>query len=121
MAGLFQDYNPIQRVASNQHGMSSKSITRGSLISFSYPQSMAVTPNVIHDPYPMVIVTDIWPNYVRGLNLHYLTFPYIKKILTQHGGNAGFSYSNIKPDKYMANAFRTVSYTHLTLPTICSV
>lgn len=63
-------------------------------------------PNIIHDPYPMVIVTDIWPNYIRGLNLHYLTFPYIKKILGTYGGNTSFSYFHIRPDRYMAHAFR---------------
>lgn len=103
--GLFQDYNPIQRLAANQYGLSTNKITRGSLISFNYPKSYATIPNVIHDPYPMVILTDIWPRHIRGLNLHYLTFPYIKRILGTYGGQ-GFSYFNIKPDTYMAQAFR---------------
>lgn len=81
-------------------------ITRGSLISFNYARSLAMSPNMIHDPRPMVIITDIWPNYIRGVNLHYLTFPYIKRILQMYGGNGMFSYSNIKPDPYVANAFR---------------
>jgi hypothetical protein len=105
LVGLFNEFNPIERIATNQYGVSTQKITRGSLISFSYPQSYAVIPNVIHDPYPMVIITDIWPKYIRGLNLHYLTFPYIKRILTQYGGK-NFSYYHIRPDKYMANAFR---------------
>lgn len=105
MAGLFEDWSPLERVPSNQYGLSTKKITRGSLISFSYPQSWAVIPNVIHDPAPMIIITDIWPRYVRGLNLHYLTFPYIKKILGTHGGK-NFSYFHVRPDRYMANAFR---------------
>lgn len=104
MAGLFEEYNPIQRVPTNQYGISG-SITRGSLISFHYPQSYAVVPNIIHDPYPMVILTDVWPKYIRGVNLHYLTFPYIKKILTEHGGK-NYSYYNVKADRYVANAFR---------------
>ena len=62
-------------------------------------------PNVIHDPYPMVIITDVWPKYIRGVNLHYLTFPYVKKLLTTYGGK-NFSYFHIRSDKYMANAFR---------------
>ena len=106
MAGLFEDYNPIERMATNQYGVSTNTITKGSLISFYYPKSYAIRPNVIHDPYPMVIITDIWPRYVRGVNLHYLTFPYIKRILQNYGANQSFSYSNIKPDRYMANAFR---------------
>jgi hypothetical protein len=105
MAGLFESYNPIQRLAANQYGLSANKITKGSLISFHYPRSYATIPNVIHDPYPMVILTDIWPKYIRGLNLHYLTFPYIKRILGTYGGQ-GFSYFNIKPDAYMAQAFR---------------
>lgn len=104
--GLFEDYNPITRLATNQHGVSTNKITKGSLISFHYPRSYAIRSNVIHDPYPMIIITDIWPKYIRGVNLHYLTFPYIKRILQNYGGNQSFSYSNIRPDGYMANAFR---------------
>lgn len=104
--GLFSDWNPLERIPSNQHGLSTKKIKRGSLVSFSYPESFATIPNVIHDPYPMVILTDIWPKYVRGLNLHYLTLPYIKKILGTYGGQTGFSYFQIRPDQYMAKAFR---------------
>jgi len=62
-------------------------------------------PNVIHDPYPMLIVTDIWPKYIRGVNLHYLTFPYVQRLLTNYGGK-NFSYFHVRNDKYMANAFR---------------
>ena len=80
--GLFSDFNPLQKVAANQYGMGAASgITRGSLVSFQYPRSFAMIPNVIHDPYPMVILTDIWPQYIRGVNLHYLTFPYVKKLI----------------------------------------
>lgn len=107
MVGLFQEFNPIQRIPTNQYGPTSKKITQGSLISFHYPHSYANPPNIIHDPRPMVIVTDIWPKYIRGLNLHYLTFPYIKRILGMYGGKLGFNYYfNIRPDKYMAHAFR---------------
>ncbi len=107
MGGLFEDFNPLQKIASNQHGMGgSNSITRGSLISFAYPKSYATIPNIIHDPYPMVILTDVFPNYIRGVNLHYLTFPYVKKIIENFGGNQQFSYYHIKPDKYIAHAFR---------------
>lgn len=106
MAGLFQDWNPFERVASNQHGFQTNTLGRGSLIAFSYPMSQAQRPNVIHDPYPLLIVTDIWPQYVRGVNLHYLTFPYIKRVLTQNSNNRTFSYYNVRPDKYLASAFR---------------
>lgn len=105
MVGLFDNFNPIERIATNQHGPSVNRITRGSLISFHYPHSFAMIPNVIHDPYPMLIITDIWPKYIRGVNLHYLTFPYVKKLLLAYGGKS-FSYLNIRNDRYLANAFR---------------
>ena len=105
MAGLFQDYNPLQKIAANQHGIS-QAITSGSLISFTYPKSYAMIPNVIHDHYPMIILTDVYKNYIRGVNLHYLTFPYIKAIIERFGSNTSFNYQMIKPDPYIANAFR---------------
>ena len=107
MAGLFQEFNPFSSVGANQRGPSvNNKVSRGSLISFSYPVSLAKEPYIIHDPYPMVIVTDVWTNTLRGVNLHYLTFPYIKQTLQSHCGNTGFSYRTIKPDRYIANAFR---------------
>lgn len=105
MAGLFQNYNPLQKIAANQHGVSS-AITSGSLISFSYPKSFAMIPNVIHDPYPMIILTDVYKKYIRGVNLHYLTFPYVKEIIEKFGSNPSFNYSMIQPNPYIANAFR---------------
>jgi hypothetical protein len=106
VAGLFQDWNPFEWVASNQFGSQSSTLGRGSLIAFEYPVSHAKRPNIIHDPYPLLIVTDIWPQYVRGVNLHYLTFPYIKRVLTSNCNNKIFSYYNVRPDKYLASAFR---------------
>jgi len=108
LPGLFDEFNPMPRVSSNQYGISSKTITKGSLISFRYPKSFSISDPFyqIHDTAPLIIITDIWPKYIRGVNLHYLTFPYIKRILQNYGGNQGFGYSNIKPDRYMANAFR---------------
>ena len=108
MAGLFEEFDPLNRVAANQYGPSTKSITSGTLISFHYPISHARKPNVIHDPFPMVIVTDISAKFLRGVNLHYLTFPYIKRILNDHCDNTNFGYhASVKPDKYIAGAFRT--------------
>ncbi len=105
--GLFQDFNPFTNIPANQKGPSlNNKVSRGSLIAFSYPVSLAKEPYMIHDPYPMVIITDVWANVLRGVNLHYLTFPYIKQILQSHCSNTGFSYGAIKSDKYIANAFR---------------
>jgi hypothetical protein len=117
MAGLFNDLDPIQNVATNQYGVVGNSVSKGSLISFEYPVSYAAKINKIHDKKPMLIVTDVWaPNYIRGLNLHYLTFPYMKKILETWVGNQGFSYSNIKADRYVATAFRMYSLAGVVNP-----
>lgn len=108
MAGLFEEFNPINRIAANQYGPSVKKITSGTLISFHYPVSFAKEPNIIHDPYPMVIVTDISAKFVRGVNLHYMTFPYLKRILNDHCDSGSFGYhASVKADKYIAGAFRT--------------
>lgn len=75
-------------------------ITKGSLISFSYS-------NWKHDPTPLVVVTDLIPgDRIRGLNLHYLTFTHIQRILQTYCDNAGFSYRNIMADSYVVGAFR---------------
>ena len=84
MAGLFEEVN------------TNKPISRGSLVAFQYPYSQSLDPNIIHDPSPLILITDIWPRHIRGVNLHYLTFPYIKKILQGHCEHAGFSYGQIR-------------------------
>jgi hypothetical protein len=100
-----QQAQPYRNIVSNQHGPSVKTIGKGSLIYFNYLFWQ-------HDPYPLVIVTDIFEGYIRGVNLHYLTFPYIKKILQPQVNlancdNRSFSYYNIKDNQYIVNAFRT--------------
>lgn len=116
MAGLFTDFDPLKSFT-NSATTNTNAVTKGALISFEYPRSFATVPNIIHDPRPMLIVTDVWPpNYIRGVNLHYLTFPYIKKILQTWGGNTSFSYSNIKADKYVALAFRMYSLRGVIRP-----
>lgn len=118
--GLFQDFNPASRIASNQKGTNvgyapnkqeatNNRITRGTLIAFHYPISYAKEPYIIHDSHPMVIITDIWPTFLRGVNLHYLTFPYIKQILQGHCNNNNYSWRTVKSDKYIAGAFRMYS------------
>lgn len=118
MAGLFNDFDPLKSLNNRSGGnVNPNAVTKGALISFEYPRSFAIVPNIIHDPRPMLIVTDVWPpNYVRGVNLHYLTFPYIKKILETWGGNTNFSYSNIKADKYVSLAFRMYSLKGMIRP-----
>lgn len=81
-------------------------VVRGSLITFNYTFHKPG-----HDPYPMVLVTDIWDLYVRGINLHYLTFPVIKKMIYPSPGvsvcdNPIFTYQYIKGNRYIQSAFR---------------
>lgn len=84
-----------------------KTVRSGSLLQFNYPRSMARRPGIIHDTRPLVIVSDIGNVYLRGVNLHYLTLPYIKFLINQYASQGHFSYQNIKYNSYIANAFRT--------------
>jgi len=107
---MFQQVQPEQTgkapfldLAANQYGPSARRIYKGSLVWFRYT-------NYIHDPFPLVILTDIWPNHVRGFNLHYLTFFYVKKLLSLHCDNMMFSYFVIKNNPYFKifeKSFRT--------------
>lgn len=99
-----QQAKPFRPVPANQYGPSVKTVGRGSLVYFNYLFWQ-------HDPYPLVIVTGIFNNYISGINLHYLTFPYIKKILqpqlnVANCNNANFSYNNIRNVPYIVDAFR---------------
>jgi hypothetical protein len=96
--------NFVQQVK-QQRGFFNPTVGRGSLIWFKYPVSLSKDRYQIHDPTPLVIVTDIWPNILRGVNLHYLTLPYINNLMTQCD-NPNYSYGNVRGDRYIANAFR---------------
>lgn len=99
-----------QNASANQYGpiynQVQKPVSKGSLIIFNY-----IFHKPGHDPYPLVFVTDDNyplknPMFVRGVNLHYLTFPTIKKLLQPNLNNPRFSYDNIKNDSYITGAFR---------------
>jgi hypothetical protein len=97
----------------------SGALARGDLISFSYA---FYKPG--HDASPLVLVTDpdypaiakigSAPNrglYIRGINLHYLTFPVIKKLIFPNSSqsvceNPNFTYQSIKNNGYISSAFR---------------
>ena len=81
-------------------------VARGSLVTFSY---LFHKPG--HDPVPLVLITDVWDKYVRGINLHYLTFPVIKKLMFPGPGQSicespQFTYQYIKGNDYIVSAFR---------------
>jgi hypothetical protein len=89
-----------------QQNVTSQAIVRGSLVTFNY-----IFHKPGHDPAPMVLITDVWPQYVRGVNLHYLTFPTIKKMMFPSPGRSVcdspiFTYQYIKSNTYITSAFR---------------
>lgn len=89
----------------NQKPLAS-SVARGSLVTFNY-----VFHKPGHDAYPVVLITDIWPSYIRGINLNYLTFPTIKKMVFPSPGQTvcdspNFTYQYIKGNDYIVSAFR---------------
>lgn len=96
-------FQPVTQGPTNENYIPDPIVRKGSLISFNYMFMK-------HDPYPMVIVTDIiYGNRIRGVNLNYLSFYDIKKILGQFGDNRAFSYKNIKYDRTLLaalNSFR---------------
>lgn len=80
-----------------------QTIRKGSLISFQYSFYK-------HDLTPLCLVGKIWTGkyagMISGLNLHYLTFRYIKYLVNAFCGK-NFQYSMIRGDKYIVNAYRS--------------
>lgn len=60
-----------------------------------------------NDATPCVMVSGATPYMIKGINLHYLTFSYVKRLLAPNANNAAFSYYNIKADQYIVSAFRS--------------
>lgn len=86
---------------------------RGSLILFHYQLWK-------NDPAPLVIVSSVTPGYVvKGVNLHYLTFNYINRIIASVG--PGFSYNNIRGDQYIMGAFRSYLWSGIDFKTMRSI
>lgn len=98
---LFQTLEQCLRQNNALSGPTTPVIAKGSLVKFGY---LYAKPG--HDQTPMVLITDIWRDYIRGLNLNYLTFPVIKGLLQQFGEQTTFSYQNIKGQSYIVSAFR---------------
>lgn len=70
-----------------------------------------------HDQAPLIMMTGVWAKtgHIAGVNLHYLTFPYVKWMIQHYCGHADFSWQAIKGDKYIANAFRCYKRSGLRL------
>jgi hypothetical protein len=81
-----------------------QTVKKGSIIAFHY---VGQTNHRIHDPYPLVLVSDIFVDMIRGVNLHYLTLPYVKGLVKTMANKPTFSYANIKGDHYIVGAFRS--------------
>jgi hypothetical protein len=71
----------------------------GSLVTFSYQFWK-------NDPTPLLLITDANPGVrIRGLNLHYVTFPALKNLLRATAGRP-ITYQQIKGDQFIVNSFR---------------
>lgn len=113
LQNLFQSIAlPFQAFrGANQFGPNLRPVGKGSLIKFYY--SGIPGKSVIHDHNPVVILYSMQgkgsdKTVIRGVNIRYLTFPYIKHLLgTTNCDNPMISYNNIKGDKYITDAFRS--------------
>jgi len=107
---------PFQKFrGANQYGPNLTPVGKGSLIKFYYAGIPGKS--VVHDHNPVVILysmkgkgTD--QSVIRGVNIRYLTFPYIKHLLnpgmnSNNCDNPMISYNNIRGDKYITDAFRS--------------
>lgn len=91
---------PFQRLPANKYGPSSKILGKGSLVLFRYEKWK-------HDPYPLLLVSEKYMDgKLAGVNLHYLTFRYVKNLLSTYCNNRSFDYQLIKGDQYIVNAYR---------------
>jgi hypothetical protein len=92
---------PFKRLPANQYGVSVKPLGKGTLLVAKYDYFK-------HDPYPLILVSSLYSDQrLAGINLHYLTFKYVKSLVKNYCNNVGFGYQSIKGDKYIVNAFRT--------------
>lgn len=84
-------------------------LKRGTLIAFQYKWMK-------HDPAPLLLVSEICPpnctntrvqGTISGLNLHYLTFKYVKWLISSYCGKGGFGYGLYRNNSYVVNAYRS--------------
>lgn len=105
---LRQLFQPVGRnpVNPDRGVMSNYGIGKGSLISFNYTFWR-------NDAYPLVVVSEDnrMNGKLCGINLHYLTFPYIRQLLAMSANNPAFSYKSISGDEYVKRAYRSYKWT----------
>lgn len=101
-----QQNTPIQKLFQTVNDQPGKSIIgKGDIVVFGYVSQQRNYQ--IHDPTPLVIVSDIFTDMIRGVNLHYLTLPYVKSLVMAHAHNPNFSFRFISGDSYIVGAFRS--------------
>lgn len=96
---------PVTRLFQSLNEQQARTVVgKGSIITFAY---VGQTRHRIHDPAPLVIVSDIFGDMVRGVNLHYLTLPYVRSLVLAHANDTNFSFRFISSDAYIVGAFRS--------------
>lgn len=90
----------------------SNTLNNGTLVTFQYKFFKT-------DPYPLVILARVEQGeLIKGVNLHYLTFNYIKNVLQAHAGNSSFSWQHhVKLDNYLSNAYRHYKWSGIAMQT----
>jgi hypothetical protein len=105
---LNQFFKPVGRdvvVNPNRITLGNLGVRKGSLINFEYTFWR-------RDQSPLVVVSNEFADgKLWGVNLHYLTMPYMKKIMALSANNPAFSYLSISNDAYMKKAFRSYKWT----------
>jgi hypothetical protein len=104
---LQQFFKPVDREAvlrPSAISLEKAGVRKGSLVSFNYTFWK-------HDLRPLVVVSEAFAGgKLWGVNIHYLTFPYIKRLIAISSKNPAFSYSSISRDLYMKKAFRSYKW-----------
>lgn len=94
--------------------LQNNTVQKGSIISFNYIGQRPMYQ--IHDSSPLVLVSDLFSEHIRGINMHYYTLPIVRQVIANKNmtGNPGFSYKTIMTNKYLVDAFRTYKRTGIS-------
>lgn len=98
--------NNLFRTIKQPKTLTPKVVGKGSIITFYYAGQ---TLQPIHDVQPLIIVSDLFTDMIRGINLHYLNMPIVRDMLTNpnFAGNVNFSYKTIIGNDYLIGSFRS--------------
>lgn len=87
-------------------------IGKGDIITFNYVGQQRNYK--IHDPTPLAMVCAVDSELLKAINLHYLTLPYVRNIVSSYANNPNFSYRFIGGDGYIVGAFRSYKRTGIS-------